>query len=150
MDNKQAEFINSFSARVNDSVSEIQMVELSASEFAFRKMGLVAQGPGSLWGLIVVCSKSLYFYVPSHTTALMSMIAAAGSERSSPEQIFCFNNIDGLQLFLSKRKWWQIFSQSGIRFSFLIEGQPVEGIFKIAVSAGADDLLEKMRAAYRA
>ena len=73
---QKQQFFTSFSERVNDVVVEAKMAELTASARTFSEMGLFPQSKQSLWGLIVVCSRSLYFYVPSEEMALMSMISA--------------------------------------------------------------------------
>ena len=145
---QRQQFLTSFSERVNDVVVEIKMAELSASARTFSEMNLIPQAKQSLWGLIVVCSRSLYFYVPSAEQALMSVVSAGASANYVEEQIFCFNNIDGLQLRVAKKSLFKFFCAEKIEFSFLNSGREVKGVF--SVDGGAQKLLDSMKQAYRA
>lgn len=145
---QKQQFFTSFSERVNDVVVEAKMAELTASARTFSEMGLFPQSKQSLWGLIVVCSRSLYFYVPSEEMVLMSMISAGASVKTVEEQIFCFNNIDGLQFKAPKKPWFKFFSPETIEFSFIDNGHEIRGLFNVAQNANA--LLESMLKAYRA
>ena len=145
---QRQQFITSFSERVNDIVIEIKMAELVAPARSFSEMNLFPQSKQSLWGLIVVCSRSLYFYVPSEEMALMSMISAGASVKTVEEQIFCFNNIDGLQFKAPKKPWFKLFGPETIEFSFIDNGHEISGVFNVAKNANA--LLESMLKAYRA
>ena len=145
---QRQQFITSFSERVNDIVIEIKMAELVAPARSFSEMNLFPQSKQSLWGLIVVCSRSLYFYVPSEEMALMSMISAGASVKTVEEQIFCFNNIDGLQFKAPKKSWLKLFGPEKISFSFIDNGHEISGVFNVAKNA--NELLESMLKAYRA
>ncbi len=144
---QRQQFITSFSERVNDIVIEIKMAELVAPARSFSEMNLFPQSKQSLWGLIVVCSHSLYFYVPSEEMALMSMISAGASVKTVEEQIFCFNNIDGLQFKAPKKSWFKLFGPEKISFSFIDNGHEISGVFNVAKNA--NELLESMLKAYR-
>lgn len=144
---QRQQFITSFSERVNDIVIEIKMAELVAPARSFSEMNLFPQSKQSLWGLIVVCSHSLYFYVPSEEMALMSMISAGASVKTVEEQIFCFNNIDGLQFKAPKKPWFKLFGPEKISFSFIDNGHEISGVFNVAKNA--NELLESMLKAYR-
>ena len=144
---QKQQFLTSFSERVNDIVVEVKMAELVAPARTFSEMNLFPQNKQSLWGLIVVCSRSLYFYVPSGEQALMSMISAGSSNKIVEEQIFCFNNADGLQLKPAKKPWFNFFASEKIEFSFLHDGHEIKGVFNVAKNA--NELLESMLKAYR-
>lgn len=145
---QRQQFITSFSERVNDIVIEMKMAELVAPARSFNEMNLFPQSKQSLWGLIVVCSHSLYFYVPSAEMVLMSMISAGASVKTVEEQIFCFNNIDGLQFKAPKKSWLKLFGPEKISFSFIDNGHEISGVFNVAKNA--NELLESMLKAYRA
>lgn len=141
----QKKFIQDFSARVNDEVECIEMCELRASDDSLSKMQLVLNGGEGIWGMLVVCKKSIYFYAPRCSLALMSMIHFGGDDAEIEEQIFCFNNLQDLKFIASPKKWFQIFSQEKIEFSFLQEGRHVCGEFFF--SKNAIEILVKIRAA---
>lgn len=149
MDKKNFEakkkFIQDFSARVNDEVECVEMCELRASDDSLSKMRLALNGGEGIWGMLVVCKKSVYFYAPRRSLALMSMIHFGGGDAEIEEQIFCFNNLQDLKFIASPKKWFQIFSQEKIEFSFLQEGRRVCGEFFF--SKNAIEILVKIRAA---
>ena len=145
---QRQQFFTSFSERVNDVVVEAKMAELTASARTLSEMNLIPQGKQALWGMIVVCSHSLYFYVPSEEMALMSMISYGSSVKTVEEQIFCFNNVDGLQLRPGKKPWFKFFGPEKIEFSFLSDGHEISGTFNVAKDA--QKLLGDMQQAYRA
>ncbi len=140
----QKKFIQDFSARVNDEVEFVEMCELRANGDSLSKMRLSSQGGGSIWGMLVVCKKSIYFYAPRRSLALMSMIRI-GDDAEIEEQIFCFNDLQDLKFIASPKKWFQIFSQEKIEFSFLQDGRRVCGEFFF--SKNAIEILIKIRAA---
>jgi len=144
---QRQQFITSFSERVNDIVVEIKMAELVAPARTFNEMNLFPQSKQSLWGLIVVCSHSLYFYVPAGEQAFMSMISVNASKKSIEEQIFCFNNADGLQFKAPKKSWFKFFGPEKISFSFIDNGHEIGGTF--CVAQNANKLLDSMLKAYR-
>ncbi|MCR5047116.1 MAG: hypothetical protein K6A42_11110 [Treponema sp.] len=146
-ESQRQQFLTSFSERVNDIVVEMKMVELIAPARAFSEMNLIPQSRNSLWGLIVVCSHSLYFYVPSREQALFSMINVSANAKNFEEQIFCFNNADGLQFKLPKRSWFKFFGPEKIIFSFISNGHEIGGFFN--VSKDAQKILDSMLKAYR-
>lgn len=141
----QKKFIQDFSARINDEVECIEMCELRASDDSLSKMSLALNGGEGIWGMLVVCKKSIYFYAPRRSLALMSMIHFGGDDAEIEEQIFCFNNLQDLKFIASPKKWFQIFSQEKIEFSFLQEGRRVCGEFFF--SKNAIEILVKIRAA---
>ena len=141
----QKKFIQVFSARVNDEVECIEMCELRASKDSLSKMRLALNGGEGIWGMLVVCKKSVYFYAPRRSLALMSMIRFGGDDAEIEEQIFCFNNLQDLKFIASPKKWFQIFSQEKIEFSFLQEGRRVYGEFFF--SKNTIEILIKIRAA---
>lgn len=141
----QQEFIKTFSARVNDDIACVEMAELQASSAALNAMGLAAQGgTQSVWGMLVVCQKSLYFFAPPRELLLMSMVRA-GDDAKTEEQIFCFNNLSELEFFASPKKWYQIYSTNKLEFSYSVEGRRVCGEFRFSKSAA--EVLAKIRAA---
>ena len=144
---QKQQFLTSFSERVNDIVVEVKMAELVASARTFSEMNLFPQSKQSLWGLIVVCRRSLYFYVPSGEQALMSMISVGSSSKIVEEQIFCFNNADGLQLRPAKKPWFKFFAAEKIEFSFLHDGHEIKGVF--SVGQDSQKLMAAMLQAYR-
>ncbi len=145
---QRQQFFTSFSERVNDIVVETKMAELVAPARTFSEMNLFPQAKQSLWGLIVVCSRSLYFYVPSTEQALMSMISAGSSSKNVEEQIFCFNNIDGLQFKAPKKRLLKFFGPEKIEFTFIKDGHEIDGVF--CVDKNGQQLLDSMLKAYRA
>jgi hypothetical protein len=143
--NQRRKFISSFGSRVNDTVREVKIAQLIASDSALKEMGLVSREKSGLWGLIVVCSHSLYFYLPENEKALMSMIRTPATE--SVEQIFCFNNMDGLQFNVPAKPWYRFWGTEKIEFSFIKHTHHISGTFY--VDKDAQDLVAKMREAYR-
>lgn len=141
----QKKFIQDFSARVNDEVECVEMCELRASDDSLSKMHLALNGGKSIWGMLVVCKKSVYFYAPRRSLALMSMIHFGGDDAEIEEQIFCFNNLQDLKFIAIPKKWFQFFSQEKIEFSFLQESRRVCGEFFF--SKNAIEILIKIRAA---
>nr|QGT51508.1 hypothetical protein Unknown280_2000 [uncultured Spirochaetaceae bacterium] len=140
----QKKFIQDFFARVDDEVECVEMCELRASGDSLSKMHLALNGGEGIWGMIVICKKSVYFYAPRRSLALMAMIHFGGDEAEIEEQIFCFNNLQDLKFIASPKKWFQIFSQEKIEFSFLQEGRRVCGEFFL--SKNAIEILIKIRA----
>lgn len=149
MDKKNFEakkkFIQDFSARVDDEVECVEMCELRASDDSLSKMRLALNGGEGIWGMLVVCKKSVYFYAPRRSLALMSMIRFGGDDAEIEEQIFCFNNLQDLKFIAIPKKWFQFFSQEKIEFSFLQESRRVCGEFFF--SKNAIEILIKIRAA---
>lgn len=141
----QKKFIQDFSARVNDEVECVEMCELRASNDSLSKMRLALNGGEGIWGILVVCKKSVYFYAPRRSFALMSMIHFGGDDAEIEEQIFCFNDLQDLKFIASPKKWFQIFSQEKIEFSFLQESRRVCGEFFF--SKNTIEILIKIRAA---
>ena len=131
MDKKNFEakkkFIQDFFARVNDEVECVEMCELRASDDSLSKMRLALNGGEGIWGMLVVCKKSVYFYAPRRSLALMSMIRFGDDDAEIEEQIFCFNNLQDLKFIAIPKKWFQFFSQEKIEFSFLQESRRVCG-----------------------
>ena len=149
MDKKNFEakkkFIQDFSARVDDEVECVEMCELRASDDSLSKMRLALNGGEGIWGMLVVCKKSVYFYAPRRSLALMSMIRFGGDDAEIEEQIFCFNNLQDLKFIAIPKKWFQFFSQEKIEFSFLQESRRVCGEFFF--SKNTIEILIKIRAA---
>lgn len=147
MDKKNFEakkkFIQDFSARVNDEVECVEMCELRASDDSLSKMRLALNGGEGIWGMLVICKKSVYFYAPRRSPALMSMIHFGGDDAEIEEQIFCFNNLQDLKFIAIPKKWFQIFSQEKIEFSFLQESRRVCGEFFF--SKNTIEILVKIR-----
>lgn len=141
----QKKFIQDFSARVDDEVECLEMCELRAGGDSLSKMHLALNGGEGIWGVLVICKKSVYFYAPLRSLALMAMIHFGGDDAEIEEQIFCFNNLQDLKFIASPKKWFQIFSQEKIEFSFLQEGTRVCGEFFL--SKNAIEILIKIRAA---
>ncbi|MCH5283534.1 MAG: hypothetical protein J1E59_07790 [Treponema sp.] len=139
----QKQFIQDFSARVNDKVECIEMCELRASADSLSKMQLSLNGGDGIWGMLVICEKSVYFYAPRRPLALMSMIQFGGDNAEIEEQLFCFNDLQDLKFIVSPKKWFQIFSQEKIKFSFLQDGRNVCGEFFF--SKNAVEILVKIR-----
>lgn len=148
MDKKNFEakkkFIQDFSARVNDEVECVEMCELRASNDSLSKMRLALNGGEGIWGMLVICKKSVYFYAPRRSLALMSMIHFGSDDAEIEEQIFCFNNLQDLKFIAIPKKWLQFFSQEKIEFSFLQEGRRVCGEFFF--SKNTIEILIKIRA----
>ncbi|MBD5436223.1 MAG: hypothetical protein HDR36_06915 [Treponema sp.] len=149
MDKKNFEakkkFIQDFSDRVNDKVECVEMCELRASDDSLSKMRLALNGGEGIWGMLVICKKSVYFYAPRRSLALMSMIHFGGDDAEIEEQIFCFNNLQDLKFIAVPKKWFQFLSQEKIEFSFLQEGRRVCGEFFF--SKNTIEILTKIRAA---
>lgn len=141
----QKKFIQDFSARVDDEVECVEMCELRASDDSLSKMRLALNGGEGIWGMLVVCKKSVYFYAPRRSLALMSMIHFGGDDAEIEEQIFCFNNLKDLKFIAIPKKWFQFFSQEKIEFSFLQESRRVCGEFFF--SKNTIEILIKIRAA---
>lgn len=141
----QKKFIQDFSTRVNDKVECVEMCELRANGDSLSKMQLSSQG-GGIWGMLVVCKKSVYFYAPRRSLALMSMIRIGGDDAEIEEQIFCFNDLQDLKFIASPKKWFQIFSQEKIEFSFSQDGGRVCGEFFF--SKNAIEILIKIRSVF--
>ena len=120
------------------------MCELRASDDSLSKMRLALNGGEGIWGMLVVCKKSVYFYAPRRSLALMSMIRFGGDDAEIEEQLFCFNNLQDLKFIAIPKKWFQIFSQEKIEFSFLQKGRRVCGEFFF--SKNAIEILIKIRA----
>lgn len=142
----QKQFIQDFSVRVDDEVEFVEMCELRASGDSLSKMHLALNGGEGIWGMIVICKKSVYFYAPRRSLALMAMIHVGGDDAEIEEQIFCFNNLQDLKFIASPKKWFQIFSQEKIEFSFLQEGRRVCGEFFL--SKNAIEILIKIRSVF--
>lgn len=140
----QKKFIQDFSARVGDEVECVEMCELCADSDSLSKMSLALNGGESIWGMLVICKKGVYFYVPRRRLALMSMIRFSGDDAEIEEQIFCFNDLQDLKFIASPKKWFQIFSREKIEFSFLQEDRRVCGEFFL--SKNAIEILIKIRA----
>ena len=129
---------------MNDEVECVEMCELRASDDSLSKMRLALNGGEGIWGMLVVCKKSVYFYAPRRSLALMSMIRFGGDDAEIEEQLFCFNNLQDLKFIAIPKKWFQIFSQEKIEFSFLQKGRRVCGEFFF--SKNAIEILIKIRA----
>lgn len=140
----QKKFIQAFSTRVNDEVECVEMCELRASGESLSKMRLALNG--GIWGMLVVCKKSIYFYAPCRSLALMSMIRIGGDDAEIEEQIFCFNDLQNLKFIASPKKWFQIFSQEKIEFSFSQDGRRIFGEFFL--SKNAIEILIKIRSVF--
>lgn len=141
----QKQFIQDFSARVNDEVECVEMCELRANDDSLSKMRLALNGGEGIWGMLVVCKKSVYFYAPRRSLALLSMIHVGGDDAEIEEQLFCFGNLQNLKFVAYPKKWFQFFSQEKIGFSFLQDGRTVCG--ELFFSKNAIAILVKIRAA---
>ncbi len=150
MDKKSFEakkkFMQDFSARVDDDVVCVEMCELRTDGDSFSKMHLsLTGGEKAIWGMLVVCKKSVYFYAPHRTLAFMSMFRLDGDDAEIEEQMFCFTGLQELKFVAKTKKWIQLFSQEKIEFSFLQDGRHICG--ELLLLKNAVEILIKIRAA---
>ena len=148
MDNAQQKFFEEFSSRVNDKVQSIEMINIQANNETFEAMKLVPQaGTNLVWGLLVVCEHSFYFYAHPYESMMMSMFRAASQGEAPKEQFFSFDAVKNFVIVEREKKWYNIFFNSTkfvLDVTFEIEGKTYSCCFN--TQSKAADVAAKIKA----
>lgn len=104
-------FYDEFSERVGDKVISLEMVQLSSTPAVLSELNLKANPlTKELWGLLVFCSKSIYFYVHPYESAIASMMRQASHAEAPQEQILELTSLKSIRFGQYQKKWYEIFS----------------------------------------
>lgn len=92
---KEIEFYEQFGKRVNDKVESVIFTRLIASRDVLETLGLsLTTGQEDISGVFVICTKSLFFFVPSTELAIMGVRVTGGKyETTFDEQLLAFSSL---------------------------------------------------------
>ena len=142
----QEKFIAKFSERVSDEVLSLNMINIEADDNTLKAMKLFPEpGTNCVWGLLVVCSKGLYFYVHPNEQAMFGMIRKShDDEDENTEQFFDFQTVANLSIKTREIKWYNFFS--GSKFILDVEFDFENNHYKCFFNSNikAELLLEKI------
>lgn len=141
----QEKFIAQFSERVKDQVLSLNMVNIEADNETLEKMNLYPDpGTNCVWGLLVVCSRGLYFYAHPSEQAMFGMIRQKDDDEPKAEQFFDFQKVENLLIKPQETKWYEIFS--GSKFVLNVEFDSAEKHYKCFINSNlkAAELFEKI------
>lgn len=148
MEMERDKFFKFFSSKVGDSVQSIELVNISAPLDVFKKMNLAPQvGTNVLWGLLVFCTKGLFFYVHSSESAMGGLFRAAAHGDLPPEQMLNFNELDNFNVVDRKPKWYDFLSfetKHQIEIEFFSSEKKYN--FKINTQNKAEIVIAKIKA----
>lgn len=120
--NPQKKFAEEFSQNVGESVQRVELAELCAEKVVLDEMNISStSGTSSVWGLVVFCEKSLYFYVSPSENYFTAMIRAAAKSDAPREQILRMSDMSNLDAFLPRQTFLSFLSYEHthkINFSF--------------------------------
>ncbi len=106
------EFYDDFSKRVNDTVVSLEMASFEASPAVLDELHMeAAPAAKELWGLLVFCSHSMYFYVHPYESAMSMMIRQAARGKEPKEQLLNISELNSVAFSKVPRRWYE--------FSFL-------------------------------
>jgi hypothetical protein len=123
---EQKQFITDFGFKTGDTVAAIELASVQADKETYKALGLsLPAGKIELWGLIVFCTKEIYFYVSPSENYITAMMRQASHEKAPEEQFISISALEGFKTVLPPRRWYSfIFNETKYRIdaSFLRDG----------------------------
>ena len=92
-------FKKEFSERVGEAVESMELAEFRADVAVYREQNLKTYRP-SVWGLLILCSKSIYYYVAPQESYLSFFMKGAGK---TDEKLLKLTDLSGLTLVAPKQ-----------------------------------------------
>jgi hypothetical protein len=122
----QKQFVADFEKKVSDTVESMELACLKADKDTYNALDLhIPLGCIELWGLIVFCSRRMYFYVPPSENYMTALMRQAAHENAPSEQLLDLSAFSDFKTFIPLRKWYSfLFSESAHRIdaSFIHDG----------------------------
>lgn len=106
MTEEQKKFITYFEEKYNEKVKSFELAELRGSQKVIEILNLKqANFQDSLWGLLVFCKDSTYFYISPHESYISFFIRKSSGEEEPQEQ--CIKLSDkNIRYSLLEKKWF--------------------------------------------
>ncbi len=99
----QRKFRTEFSAKVHDEVESIEFAELRADGGVYQDLNLKSYRT-SVWGLVVFCRKSIWYYVAEQESYLSFFMKGAGK---TEERLVCLSGLSDIAFFLPQKGFFQ-------------------------------------------
>ena len=142
------EFFTEMGERFGDEVLSVEMVCLEADNDVFAALELKpVQKEIGLWGLLVLCKKSLHFYAHPTESPLLGLFRAASNRKPPAEQTLSFNKFTNFNIRSVEKK--TLFGTSREKYLIAIDaelsaGESLGFYFRTQNKAAA--VLEKLAA----
>ncbi len=82
----RSKFIDELQSSINEQILHTELAELRANSDIYNILDLkVSKGKLSIWGLIVITDKNIYFYAPQSQTTYFSVPVTQGDEEAKDQ-----------------------------------------------------------------
>ena len=96
---EREEFFKEFETKTGEKVKSLELAELRADAVVYQELNLKTYRPG-VWGLIVFCEKTAYYYVAPQESYLSFFMKGAGR---AEERLFSLTELSAISFSLPKR-----------------------------------------------
>ncbi|QTQ12794.1 hypothetical protein HRI96_11660 [Treponema parvum] len=142
------QFYKDFSDKVKDIVVSLEFVSLEAEQCVFEALNLKKNASGQLWGLLVFCSKNIYFYVVPYESSVNIILRRTFGGKRVQEQLLNITELDSLEFKKPPKKWYDFLFYTGfgkIDMEFY-DKQGNKMTVHVSTQHKADVVLEKIAA----
>ncbi|MFA6856234.1 MAG: hypothetical protein WCR31_03400 [Treponema sp.] len=123
---EQKQFFADFGKKINDTVESIELASIQADKSTYDALGLkLTAGKLELWGLIVFCTRKIYFYVAPSENYMTTLMRQAAHEKAPEEQFITVSSLEEFKTSVPPRKWYSFLlneSKYCIEASFRYDG----------------------------
>ncbi len=92
MTREREQFFKEFEEKVHETVKKLELAEFRADSSVYRELNLATYRP-SIWGLLVFCEKSVYYYVAPQESYMSFFTKGAGRTEEKLVHISEFSNV---------------------------------------------------------
>ena len=146
MNDERKQFFIELEKKIGDAVEELEFVCINADKKTYAALSLVSSRT-ELWGLLVFCTRGLYFYVSPSENFMSQMFREMTHGKKPSEQLVDFGRIEALETELPPKKWYNIFFtdvKHRIDASFAFEKKRCYfSITTLAPAAGVQERIQK-------
>ncbi|MBQ9494381.1 MAG: hypothetical protein IJR50_01930 [Treponema sp.] len=104
---KQRQFFTQFGSKVGDTVDSVELVCMSADKITYDALNLRVQGGRTdIWGLLVFCKNSTYFYVMPYENYMTTLIRQMTHDDMPQEQLVDLRAVENFCVALPQKKWY--------------------------------------------
>jgi hypothetical protein len=145
---EQKEFFSDFSSKTGDTVTSVELASIQADKNTYQALGLnLPAGKIELWGLIVFCTHSLYFYAAPSENYLTAMMRQASHEKPPAEQLICLSSLEEFTTAVPARRWYSfIFSDLKYRIDASFKRDGSVYYFSFTTHKPAPDINRQLQA----
>lgn len=141
------EFYDEFSKRVNDTVISLEMASLDSSPAVLNELHLERTSLAKeLWGLLIFCSHSLYFYVHPYESAISMMLRQASHAKEPKEQLLNISSLNSVAFSKKPKHWYEFLSGIGKLTMEYTNEQGLKRYVSVTTQHSADEIMDKIKA----